>query len=340
MKLRLPTRLLAGFFVLMALPLASSAETPLMPLGTAEQACHTFSQRLRSVDKADCLALNLIADAGSQSGFPLLYKDFPARPSRSDAPRILMIGGMHGDELTSVSLSFLWMERLGTERLQPFHWRVIPASNPDGLLARPARRMNQRGIDLNRNFPSADWGARAKDYWKRRTGSDPRRFPGDAALSEPEAQWLAAHIKAFQPHAIVSVHAPYGLLDFDGPQKPPQRFGPLHLRQLGTFPGSLGNYAGTDLGLPVITLELPHAGLMPSPSHARRIWTDMLTWLTENLPKRAYSVWHPPLLLPTGPEGDEAAPEDHLSVFLPTILRRSDSPHGQSHARPPASSAK
>lgn len=334
MKARIPTRLLAGFFVLTALPLAVLAQVPMMPLGTTAQACHAFAQRLRSVDEAKCLALELRADAGSQSGFPLVFKDFAPRPANPDAPRILMIGGMHGDELTSVSLSFLWMERLQTERLQSFHWRVIPASNPDGLLARPSRRMNLGGIDLNRNFPSADWDARAMDYWKRRTGSDPRRFPGAAALSAPEAQWLTAHIAAFQPHAIVSVHAPYGLLDFDGPQKPPRRFGPLHLRQLGIFPGSLGNYAGVDLGLPVITLELPHAGLMPSPSHARRIWTDMLTWLSENLPKRAYSVWHPPLLRPTG-EARPTDPSAHLSAFLPTFLRRSDSPHDQSRAPPP-----
>lgn len=334
----IPTRLLAGFFVLALLPLQGISAGTSIPLGTAEQACDAFAARLRSVDGDDCKALALIADAGSQAGFPLLYRDFLPRPQRKDAPRVLMIGGIHGDELTSVSLSFLWMERLSTERLQPFHWRVMPSANPDGLLARPSRRMNLRGIDLNRNFPSADWEARAKEYWQRRTGSDPRRFPGTHALSEPEAQWLAAHIEAFQPHAIVSVHAPYGILDFDGPRDPPQRFGPLRLQQLGTYPGSLGNYAGTDLGLPVITLELPHAGLMPTPAHAQRIWTDMLSWLGENLPKRAYSVWHPPLLRPTG-DAPPVAPEDHLSGFLPTILRRSDSQHDQSRVPPPGWSA-
>lgn len=334
------TRRLAGFFLLaiLSMTVPAAASVP-VALGTVAQACSAFAQRLRSVDERDCKALNLINDAGSQSGFPLLYQDFLPRPERKDAPRILMIGGMHGDELTTVSLSFLWMKRLQTERLQPFHWRVMPASNPDGLLERPARRMNRRGIDLNRNFPSADWAARAQDYWQRRTGADPRRFPGPAALSEPEARWVAAHIEAFRPHAIVSVHAPYGLLDFDGPQTPPRRFGPLQLRQLGTFPGSLGNYAGVDLGLPVITLELPHAGLMPSPSHARRIWTDMLTWLTENLPKRAYSAWHPPLRLPTGPEA-EAAPEGRLSAFLPTALRPSNSPHDPLRALQPVWSTK
>jgi protein MpaA len=53
---------------------------------------------------------------------------------------------------------------------------------------------------------------------------------------------------------------------------------------LGTYPGSLGNYAGVDLGLPTITLELPHAGTMPTPAQSQRIWSDMISWLEQNLP--------------------------------------------------------
>lgn len=33
----------------------------------------------------------------------------------------------------------------------------------------------------------------------------------------------------------------------------------LYKNLMGTYPGSLGNYAGIYLGVPVITLELPHA---------------------------------------------------------------------------------
>jgi hypothetical protein len=39
--------------------------------------------------------------------------------------------------------------------------------------------------------------------------------------------------------------------------------------------------------LPVITLELPHAGIMPTPAQSQRIWGDMLTWLQTNLPNQA-----------------------------------------------------
>ncbi|MGH8456478.1 MAG: murein peptide amidase A, partial [Stenotrophobium sp.] len=65
----------------------------------------------------------------------------------------------------------------------------------------------------------------------------------------------------------------------------------LNLHQLGTYPGSLGNYAGVDLGLPVITLELPYAKIMPTPAQMQLIWEDMLTWLDKNLPKHEPPIY-------------------------------------------------
>ena len=57
------------------------------------------------------------------------------------------------------------------------------------------------------------------------------------------------------------------------------RLGHLTLRHLGVFPGSLGNYGGVDLGIPVVTVELPHAGIMPTPYQVSRMWTDLVRWL-------------------------------------------------------------
>ena len=288
-------RLLAGLFVA-GLTFPSFA-APAIPLASVDHACERLGQRLRSVDADFCKAAGFQADAASRAGFPLMHRDFRPRPEAAAPRRVLMIGGIHGDELTSVSIVFDWMRRLDQERLQPFHWRVIPSANPDGLLRAPSWRMNRGGVDLNRNFPSVDWGTRALEYWRHRTGADPRRYPGPRALSEPETVWLTEQIRQFEPHAIVSIHAPYGVLDFDGPQHPPQRFGLLRLNQLGTYPGSLGNFAGVDLALPVITLELPHAGIMPTRAQSQRIWTDMLTWLAAHVPGPA-ATWHPPLRYP------------------------------------------
>lgn len=268
--------------------MASTTATSAAPLATVSAACHAYGERLDSIDVQTCLDASLqISQAASVKGQPLLYRDYLPSSRRASPRRVLLLGGIHGDEFSAVSVVFQWMRRLDSERFQLFHWRVIPCANPDGLLAQPARRMNARGVDLNRNFPTPDWKSDAIRYWESRTRKDPRRYPGPSALSEPETRWLLQQIVEFKPDAIVSVHAPYGVLDYDGPDEPPNRFGYLRLHQLGTYPGSLGNYAGVNLGVPVITLELPHAGIMPTSQQSQRVWGDMLGWLERNLPKNA-----------------------------------------------------
>lgn len=256
-----------------------------VPLASLERACKNIGQRLASVDTEYCINAGLkLGDGASHRGMPFLYRDYLPGSSRRTPYRVMLIGGIHGDELSSVSIVFQWMQKLDKERLQPFHWRVIPASNPDGLLSRPSSRTNARGVDLNRNFPTPDWKNTAQKYWIEKTRRDPRRNPGPGPMSEPESRWLTQQIAEFRPDAIVSVHAPFGILDFDGPLHPPQRFGYLRLQPLGVYPGSLGNYSGVNKGLPTITLELPHAGIMPTFDQSQRVWADMLTWLEEHLP--------------------------------------------------------
>ena len=120
------------------------------------------------------------------------------------------MGGIHGDEMSSVGIVYDWMRRLDAENARPFDWRVIFCLNPDGMLARRPTRMNAHGVDLNRNFPTPGWSQDAKVYWARKTRSDPRRFPGTAPLSEPESRWLHEEIKRFKPDVI---QAPTSLLD-------------------------------------------------------------------------------------------------------------------------------
>ena len=275
-------RLTAGLFV------CSSGLAMAAPAVSMERACELLGAKLRSVNVAYCQQSGLKASSfTSVRGQPILYRDYTARTPQGPKPyRVLLLGGIHGDELSAVSIVFDWMRRLDTEKFQQFEWRVMPCLNPDGLLVNPATRTNANGVDLNRNFPTLDWKSDALQYWKTKARKDPRRYPGPKALSEPESRGLMEMLKEFQPDVIVSVHAPYGVLDFDGPQKPPQKFGYLSLQLLGTYPGSLGNFAGMNLSVPVITLELPSAGQMPPPQQAQRIWGDMLVWLEKNLPKR------------------------------------------------------
>lgn len=248
--------------------------------------CIHIANRLASVSYDECKGSGLtVSGTVSVLGTPILVGDYPADTTAGKLGNVLLFGGIHGDEYSSISIVFKWLaEMAGNEATQRFHWRVAPLLNPDGLLRPVVQRMNHNGVDLNRNFPIPDWQQEAQDYWIRRTSRNPRRYPGSAPLSEPESRWLAHEIERFNPSVIVSIHAPIHLLDFDGPLEPPAKLGPLYLRRMGTYPGSLGRYAGVYKKIPVVTIELPNAGKMPSPAEQRRIWTDLLAWLEKKLP--------------------------------------------------------
>ena len=132
--------------------------------------------------------------------------------------------------------------------------RVIAIANPD--VWDNKTRVNARGVDVNRNFPSKDWEELALKWWVTKKKKNPRRFPGDASASEPETKCLIQHIQAFKPSFIISIHTPLGVLDFDGPRLNAPRFSPLPWQSLGNYPGSLGRYMWKDNKVPVLTIEL------------------------------------------------------------------------------------
>ena len=250
---------------------------------TVDDMCRKISNKLGSVRMSDCQGKGLdYAGGQSVTGLPIIVKEYPPLGKRKPLSRILVIGGIHGDEYSSVSIVFKWMNMLNQFHSGLFHWKMVPVMNPDGLLRKKSQRMNARGVDLNRNFPTPNWRTESHNYWIHKTKRNPRRYPGPAPLSEPESQWLAEYIDEFKPDVIVSIHAPFGILDFDGPHSAPNKFGKLHLSLLGTYPGSLGNYAGKHQELPVVTVELPYAGIMPSNSEIRNIWIDLVRWLRKN----------------------------------------------------------
>ncbi|MEG3641164.1 M14 family murein peptide amidase A [Magnetococcus sp. PR-3] len=272
---------------------------------TAQETCQRIGTKLGSVSIQDCIKQNLrLTGAYSVNGIPILMKEYPPLKRRKPKGRILVLGGIHGDEYSSVSISFRWLEKLNKHHSGLFHWHVVPLTNPDGLLQKKSVRMNARGVDLNRNFGTPGWEAEATDYWENRTFKDPRRYPGPNPLSEPESRWIAQEIEAFQPDVIVSIHAPYGLLDFDGPpQDPPKKLGSLYLSPLGTYPGSLGRYAGMYKKIPIITIELKYAGIMPSKREIRNIWMDLVRWLNRNVQPSTQKVGgqYDPILDPINP---------------------------------------
>ncbi len=281
MKTVIPA-MLAGLSMLLG-PTALAAST-------ATQAwCDYLGKRLRSVSAEACHRQPFMASTTlTARGNPLVYVDHPANPApplEGPPRRVLVIGGIHGDELTSISIVFKWLDWIGEAEPARYHWRIIPLANPDGLKVRPSTRVNGNGVDLNRNFQTPDWDENAQAYWVKRTRKDPRRYPGEKSGSELETQWLQGHIDDFQPNLIISVHAPYNLLDYDGPVPKPLRFGRLSLNRLGVYPGSLGNYGGLHKRIPVITIELPNATAMPSQRDQRAMWDDMLVWMSDHVPQ-------------------------------------------------------
>lgn len=252
------------------------------PLGTiaSSDPCRELVARLPNVQASLCAAAELKPTVGrSSQGRTLYSRDVIAPDARI---RVLVVGAMHGDELSSASVALHWVQ-LALQTPSNAHWRFIPALNPDGLMMRPAQRANANGVDLNRNFPTPNWKRDAKIYWEQRTRKDPRRWPGPNPLSEPESRYLYDEMERFQPNMIVSIHAPYGVLDFDGPTVPPDRLGRLYLDQVGIFPGSLGNFAGVQKGMPVVTIELPSAFRTPLDPEMRQMWLDLLRWMSERV---------------------------------------------------------
>ena len=247
--------------------------------------CGRIARKLASIAQGECLDRALAITRGeSVQGEPILFKEYPPLEDRHPRARVLLIGGIHGDEYSSVSIVFKWMSILDEHHTGMFHWRIVPLLNPDGLLRQDAWRMNANGVDLNRNFPMPGWEDVAPRYWVEQTHSSPRYFPGVKPLSEPESRWLVDEINSFTPDVIVAVHAPHGVVDYDGPRSGPHKLGRLYLNLLGTFPGSLGNYAGVQRRIPVVTVELPYAGSMPKPAEVAEMWRDLVRWLSRNTP--------------------------------------------------------
>lgn len=167
--------------------------------------------------------------------------------------RVLVIGGIHGDEREAIPSISRLVKRLGAgEAGAAATWCVVRDLNPDGTSL--ARRANARQVDLNRNFP-------ARNFVKRERH-------GPTPLSEPETAALVRLVEARPPTMIVVFHSSsYGpFVNFDGPgEGAAQAFATGAARSDPRWrlvpdmsystPGSLGSYFGVDQKVPVLTIE-------------------------------------------------------------------------------------
>lgn len=257
-----------------------------------DQWCQHLSKELRSVKLDSCRSRQWIVEAKSVQGRPIPYflwspiekpvDSSTKKGSEADdtGRKVLILGSLHGDEIASVSVVFRWMDFIDRTKPDSFlrknTYLFFPLINPDGFYAKPRTRTNANGVDINRNFSSKSWSEKALLYWKRKTRNDPRRYPGKKAGSEVETQVVEKWIEKFDPDLIISVHAPYSLLDHDGPIEFPAMKSPLPVKALGAYPGSLGTYAGIERGIPVVTPEFPSATQIISPKALEELFVFIM----------------------------------------------------------------
>ncbi|MBN1626479.1 MAG: succinylglutamate desuccinylase/aspartoacylase family protein, partial [Deltaproteobacteria bacterium] len=200
----------------------------------------------------------------TKQGRPLFFAQFG-----SGSNCTMFLSAVHGDELPT---AYLLLRLAHVVKNNPDQFRdkcivIAPLLNPDGFFADPPTRVNGSGIDINRNFPTKDWNANALSLWEKNTESNKRYYPGSKAGSEQETLFQIALINRFKPQKILTMHSPLGFYDYDGASTGLDTFEEwvdkisketeFPLKKFGTFPGSLGNYAGLERNILTLTLELP-----------------------------------------------------------------------------------
>lgn len=252
---------IASFILILAMSPIAGAQLTAAKEGqvlTLEEVCFNDLVRFpgkhsQEILKQACAKVQLADVCKSAQGRQIYHYDKAAKAETKTTKKILVFSLIHGDETPAGSVGRYWMERL--EGIDPRNsWRVVPILNPDGVVQKT--RTNANKVDVNRNFPTKDWADTAISYWEEKTKSNPRRFPGSEAGSEPETKCALHHIDDYKPDFIVSVHTPLKVLDFDGPRIKPPKFDYLPWVSLGHMPGSLGRFMWSERSTPVLTMEL------------------------------------------------------------------------------------
>lgn len=208
-------------------------------------------------------------------GAPLLW--FPA--TAADAASGLILAGTHGDENAAIATLSAAMRTL-PDGLRRHH--VVLAVNPDGCQL--GLRANANGVDLNRNFPAANWQAGETVYrWNSAADTrDVRLSTGQKPGSEPETLALCQLIHQLQPRWVVSWHEPLACIDDPhnstlGRWLAQQTALPLVSSVGYDTPGSFGSWCH-DIGLPCITAEMPPVSVDEATEVYLEAMISLLRW--------------------------------------------------------------
>jgi len=192
-----------------------------------------------------------------------------------NAKNILVIGVFHGDEEQGEELINRYLKRTCIEAGDKNFCApvgVLSGQNADyggknnlyyiPRLNSSKTRVNKNGVDLNRNFPTKNWGEDTSGAGKK--ASD--YYAGSAPSSEIETKFIVELMEKVNFSAIITLHSPYKIVNYDGDRNG----GALELAQkISEFtgypvqkdigyptPGSFGTYAGAERDIPVITVEM------------------------------------------------------------------------------------
>lgn len=167
--------------------------------------------------------------------------------SGSNSKNVLIIGTTHGEEPQGCNILKLYLAEKITPKNNLF---IIPCLNPDGYKLNS--RTNANGVDLNRNFPTKNWKLTEKNEF----------FGGVKPASEIETRFMIDVIENIKPDVILSIHAPFKIVNYDGPAKEVSE----QIAKIINYPvqsdigyptpGSFGTYCGVERNIPTITLEL------------------------------------------------------------------------------------
>lgn len=160
-------------------------------------------------------------------------------------PSVLIIGCFHGDEPQGKFLIEEYLKENPDTRIL-----FIPCLNQYGFEHKI--RTNSNGVDLNRNFPTANWELTQRNEF----------FGGDSPASEQETKFVIETIEKFNPKVILTLHAPFKIVNYDGDaEELAQKISeiinyPVEPSVGYPTPGSFGTWAGIERKIPTITLEL------------------------------------------------------------------------------------